>query len=78
MTEKVDGCCHGCEKAMSPTGYAYAWHHINKELLLPRLQHLNETWSHLLKVGKAAQRSGSPTYIFLFFRLNRAALKRLP
>ncbi|MEH2203995.1 MAG: hypothetical protein V7K53_07895 [Nostoc sp.] len=26
-------------------GYAYAWHHINRELLLPRLQHPNETWS---------------------------------
>ncbi|QLE48374.1 hypothetical protein FD724_09740 [Nostoc sp. C057] len=26
-------------------GYAYAWHHINRELLLPRLQYLNETWS---------------------------------
>jgi hypothetical protein len=45
MTEKVDGCGHRCEKAMSTTGYAYAWRHINRELLLPRLQHPNETWS---------------------------------
>jgi len=45
VTEKVEGCSHGCEKAMSPTGYAYAWHHINRELLLPRLQYPNESWS---------------------------------
>nr|WP_322713752.1 hypothetical protein [Nostoc sp. ChiSLP03a] len=38
---------------MSPTvtersrsaGYAYAWGHINRKSLLPRLQHPNETWS---------------------------------
>jgi hypothetical protein len=42
VTEKVDGCCHGCEKAI-------AWRHINRELLLPRLQYLNETWS--TKIG---------------------------